>query len=77
MRVYALALGVLVTLGYGCVAKMAVAGARGLHDSPPAASPDTVWWGGRLPPVTVEGERPPRSRARATRATHATRATWT
>ncbi len=74
MRVYALALGVLVTIGYGCVAKMAVAGARPPHDSPRVASPDTVWWGGRLAPVTVEAtrplrfevDRPPRSRARAT-----------
>ncbi len=73
MRVYALALGVLVTIGYGCVAKMALAGARPPHDSPPAASADTVWWGGRLAPVTVEAnrprrfeaERPPRSRTRA------------
>jgi hypothetical protein len=66
MRVYALALGILVTVAYGCVAKMAVAGAHAPQHSPPAASRDTVWWGGRLAPVTVEAERPPRSRARAT-----------
>jgi hypothetical protein len=66
MRVYSLALGILVTIGYGCVAKMAVAGARPPHESPPAAARDTVWWGGTLAPVTVEAERPPRSPARAT-----------
>ena len=63
MRLYALALGVLMTVGYGCVAEMAVAGVRPEPESPPAASPDTVWWGGTLPPVTVEAERPARPRA--------------
>lgn len=66
MRVYALALGILVTVGYGCVAKMAVAGVGGQHLVQPAASPDTVWWGGRLAPVTVEAERPARPPAHAT-----------
>ncbi len=76
MRVYALALGILVTIGNGCVAKKAVAGAHPPHDGPPAASPDTVWWGGRLPPVTVEAERPLRFEAdRPLRSR--TRATWT
>jgi hypothetical protein len=66
MRVYALALGILMTVGYGCVAEMAVAAVRPEHDSPPAASPDTVWWGGTLAPVTVEAERPARPRAHGT-----------
>jgi hypothetical protein len=66
MRVYALALGILMTVGYGCVAKTAVATVRRHHDSPPAASTDTVWWGGRLAPVTVEVQRPARPRAHAT-----------
>lgn len=64
MRLYALALGILITVGYGCVAKMAVAGVRRPHDSPRAAS-DTVWWGGGLAPVTVEVERPAPRRAHA------------
>ncbi len=65
MRLYALALGILITVGYGCVAKMAVAGVRRPHASQRAASADTVWWGGGLAPVTVEAERPARSRAHA------------
>ena len=67
MRVYALALGILLTVGYGCVVEMAVAGVRRPHDSPPPASPDTVWWGGRLAPITVEAESPARSRAHTAR----------
>ena len=66
MRAYALALGILMTVGYGCVAKIAVAGVRRPYEVQRAASPDTVWWGGRLAPVTVEAERPARPRAHAT-----------
>jgi len=64
MRVYALALEYWMTVGYGCVARMAVAEVRpGRTTLPPrcASTPDTVWWGGKLAPVTVEAERPPRA----------------
>jgi len=66
MRLYALALGILMTVGYGCVARMAVAEVRRTHDTSPVCSPDTVWWGGKLAPVTVEAERPPRLRVHVT-----------
>jgi hypothetical protein len=66
MRLYALALGILMTVGYGCVAEMAVAEVRREHYSPPAASPDAVWLGGILAPVTVEAERPAPPRAHGT-----------
>ena len=65
MRVYALALGILLTVAYGCVAEMAVVGVRPPHDTSRPAAPDTVWWGGRLAPVTVEAEIPARFRAHA------------
>ena len=66
MRAFALALGLLMTVGYGCVAKIAVAGVRSPDEVQRAASPDTVWWGGTLAPVTVEAERPARPRTHAT-----------
>ncbi len=70
MRGYALAMGIVLTVGYGCVAQMAVrsaavrqavgpgagvgVGAGVGSGSAPAAAPDTVWCGGTLPPVVVE-----------------------
>ncbi len=66
MRVYAVALGTLLTIGYGCVADLAVqssGGGQGRGASVPAtaatapatpAPPSAVWCGGTLAPVIVE-----------------------
>lgn len=66
MRAYAVALGTLLTIGYGCVAEMAVqssGGGQGRGASVPAvtapapaitAPPSAVWCGGTLAPVIVE-----------------------
>jgi hypothetical protein len=69
MRAYAVALGTLLTIGYGCVAEVAVqssSGAQGRGTSVPATPataapapattipPSAVWCGGTLAPVIVE-----------------------
>jgi hypothetical protein len=66
MRAYAVALGTLLTIGYGCVAELAVqssSGGQGRGTSVPAAvapapattvAPSAVWCGGTLAPVIVE-----------------------
>ena len=64
MRAHALVLGTLLTMGYGCVAEVAVQssrGGQGRGTSVPAASapattaaPSAVWCGGTLAPVIVE-----------------------
>ena len=60
MRGYAVAMGIVLTVGYGCVAQMAIRSAvveREVAATPgraPAAAPDTVWCGGMLAPVVVE-----------------------
>src|SRR5258708_24048868 len=66
MRAYAVALGTLLTIGYGCVAEVAVqssSGGQGRGTSVPAAvapapattvAPSAVWCGGTLAPVIVE-----------------------
>jgi hypothetical protein len=66
MRAYAVVLGTLLTLGYGCVADVAVqssGGGQGRGTSMPATAapapattvpPGAVWCGGTLAPVIVE-----------------------
>jgi hypothetical protein len=66
MRAYAVALGTLLTIGYGCVAEVAVqssSGGQGRGTSVPATAapapastvpPSAVWCGGTLAPVIVE-----------------------
>src|SRR5260370_20599636 len=66
MGAYAVGLGTLLTLGYGCVAEVAVqssSGGQGRGTSVPAAvapapattvAPSAVWCGGTLAPVIVE-----------------------
>jgi hypothetical protein len=66
MRAYAIALGTLLTIGYGCVAEVAVqssSGPQGRGSSVPATAapapastvpPSAVWCGGTLAPVIVE-----------------------
>jgi len=71
MRVYAVVLGTLLTIGYGCVADVAIqssGGGEGRGASLPAtaaptAAPSAVWCGGMLAPVIVEA----RGAARFTR----------
>lgn len=73
MRGYALVLGIVLTVGYGCVAQMAVssvavrqeAGARPARA--PVAAPDTVWCGGTLTPVVVEAPGVPTTGSLVTR----------
>jgi hypothetical protein len=68
MRAYAVALGTLLTIGYGCVADVAIqsSGREGRGGSVPAtAAPSAVWCGGTLAPVIVEA----RGVARFTRPT--------
>src|SRR5260370_32517084 len=66
MGAYAVGLGTLLTLGYGCVAEVAVqssSGGQGRGTSVPATvapapattvAPSAVWCGGTLAPVIVE-----------------------
>ena len=62
MRVYALALGVLITLGYGCLAQVAVqssrrepaTGASRDGTAPAVARLQPLWCGGTIAPITVE-----------------------
>ena len=73
MKRYALLLGMLLTVGSGYTAQVAVssvgAGGRGDAGAAPASREhrglDTVWYGGVLEPVTVEarGDAPAKTAA--------------
>ena len=88
MRGYALAMGIALTVGYGCVAQMAVRSAAvrqavgpGVEvgvgsGSAPAAGPDTVWCGGTLPPVVVEAPGVAAAGAGVTVVTRLGRESW-
>ena len=61
MKAYALLLGMMLTLGSGYAAQVAVSSVGTTRDAavrptPHRAShaPDTVWYGGVLDPITVE-----------------------
>lgn len=73
MRVYALLLGLLLTLGSAFAADMAVQSAAShqaatlVRDTADRATPGQVWYGGLLEPITVEAHRAPAPAATLTR----------
>lgn len=73
MRVYALLLGLLLTLGSAFVADIAVQStasrqtAKLMRDTPDRATPGPIWFGGLLEPITVEAHRAPLPAATLTR----------
>lgn len=83
MRGYAVAMGIVLTVGYGCVAQMAVRSAGVRHEvraTPgyaPAVAPDTVWCGGTLAPVVVEAPGVARAGPGVPVVTRRWSATWT
>jgi hypothetical protein len=62
MKVYAMLLGMMLTLGSGYAAQVAVSSVGAPRDGEPSPTPahrashgpDTVWYGGVLDPITVE-----------------------
>jgi len=60
MKAYALLLGMMLTLGSGYAAQVAVSSVGTARDAevrpipaPRSHGPDTVWYGGVLDPITV------------------------
>ncbi len=76
MRVYALLLGLLLTLGSAFVADIAVQSAAShqaaklVRDSTDRVTPGQVWYGGLLEPITVEARRAPAPAATLTQLDH-------